>query len=186
MNQRIQKIQLRHPESPAQLRKGMYKAQEPQRRHRSRESNVVALERDLHPLDGLRSAYYVSMGEPLDEIASPLRRLLIRLIYFRWDWYSGQSVHDMGIFTDREVAEEIATRKRTETGKQWSVKELPVNGLLPEIPVRYGFYAFPGSDADARYRNRRIKLEVVETRDLKLVNELKNQVDQFSAYLRTG
>lgn len=139
-----------------------------------------------HPLMGLRSAYYVAMRERIEDIASPWRRFFIRLIYFKWDWYSGCSIHGQGIFTDYDVAEEVAMRKRLETGKAWSVKELPVNGLLPEQAVQYGFYSFPGSDANGRYRNRKVRLQAVETQDLKLVNDLKKQVDKFSAFVRTG
>lgn len=146
---------------------------------------MVALEKELHPLSGLRSACYLCMSERIEDIASPLRRFLIRWVYFKWSWYSGHAVHDMGIFTDREVAEDVARQKRDETGKAWSVKELPVNGLLGEAPVRYGFYSFPGSDADSRYRNRKVKLQAVEADDLQLVNRLKRQVDEFSAFVRS-
>lgn len=145
---------------------------------------MVALESKLHPLTGLESAYYICMKEPLETIASPFRRFFIRLIYFRWQWYSGQSVHDMGVFTDREVAESVAAQKRTETGKEWAVKELPVNGLLPERAVRYGFYSFPGSKYDAKYRNRRTQFEAVATADLAQVGKLKQQIDQFTASVR--
>jgi hypothetical protein len=112
-----------------------------------------------------------------------LRRLLIRLIYFKWDWYSGKSVHDMGIFTDREVAEDIARQKRIETGKAWSVKELPVNGLLPERAVRYGFYSFPGAKEDAKYRNRRNKFVAVPSRDLAGLAALENKLGELQDHI---
>jgi len=137
---------------------------------------VVAVEDDLHPLTGLRSAYYIAMRQPLEDIASPIRRFFIRLIYFKWDWNSGASIHGQGIFTDREVAEEVAARKRLETGMAWSVKELPVNGLLSEEAVQYGFYSFPGSPADARYRNRVIEFAAIPKNDLEQLAEVENKL----------
>lgn len=149
----------------------MYRGQVPHIRP-TQGANVVALESDLHPLIGLRSAYYICMREPLEEIASPLRRFFIRLVYFKWDWYSGHSVHDQGIFTDRDVAEDIAKQKRAETGRAWSVKELPVNGLLCDGAVQYGFYSYPGSAKDAKYQNRKTKFVAVDS-DVKALIETK-------------
>jgi len=107
-------------------------------------------------------------------------------VYFRCEWASDYSIEDMGIFTDRDVAESIAQQKRDETGKAWSVKELPVNGLLPDEAVRYGFYAFPGSDADARYRNRRSQLQAVETDHLDSLRQVAKKVDHLVNAARAG
>jgi len=147
---------------------------------------MAALEQEFHPLNGLRSAYYVCMTERIEDVTSWVRRFLIRLVYFRWQWYSGAAVHDMGIFTDRDVAETVARQKRDETGKAWSVKELPVNGLLPEVPVKYGFYAFPGATADERYRNRQSRLQAVETRDLDDLKALIPKVENLITNARAG
>lgn len=146
----------------------------------------VAAELQMHPLNGLRSAYYLCMSERIEDIASPWRRFFIRLVYFKWQWYSGGATHDMGIFTDREVAESIAKQKRDETGKAWSVKELPVNGLLPDKAVRYGFYSFPGSNADKKYRNRRVRLQAVESGDVQQLKSLMPQVERLIETARAG
>lgn len=139
-----------------------------------------------HPLVGLKFAYYVNMKEPLENIASPWRRWLILLVYFKWKWFSGSAVHDMGIFTDQDVAEEVARRKADETGMAWSVKALPVNALLPDVPVKYGFYSFPGSSRDYKYRKRPGWLQAVEPSDIQKLSALKQRVDEFAAAIRGG
>jgi hypothetical protein len=147
---------------------------------------MVALEKDYHPLVGVKFAYYINMREPIEAITSPWRRFFIRLVYFKWKYFSGAAVHDMGIFTDRDVAEELAAMKRKETGMAWSVKELPVNALLPEVPVRYGFYSFPGSKYDYKYRKRTGWLHAVEPSTLQLAQELKTKVGEFASFVRDG
>ena len=143
------------------------------------------VEARANPLVGLQVAYYLCMREPLSAL-SWLRQMLIRAVYFHCDWASDYAIHDMGIFTDREVAESIARQKTKETGKAWSVKELPVNGLLPEIPVRYGFYSFPGTPADYKYRNRQTEFVAVRATDLKAMEEVKTQLDQLTNDVRSG
>lgn len=129
-----------------------------------------------HPLTGIRSAYYIARRQRIEDIASPVRRWLIRLVYFKWDWYSGASIHGQGIFTDRDVAEEIAARKCLETSEAWSVKELPVNGLLSDDAVQYGFYSFPGSKMNDKYRNRVRKFAAIPQNDLEQLASVENKL----------
>lgn len=139
---------------------------------------MAAEPHDLHPLTGTRSAYYLSMREPLSSLPR-WRQWLIRFVYFKCNWASNYATHDMGIFTDRGVAEEIAARKRAETGKAWSVKELPVNGLLPEAPVKYGFYSFPGTAADYQYRNRVNRFVPVQAKDLSGLERIEARLGEL-------
>jgi hypothetical protein len=118
------------------------------------------------------------MREPLSALPW-LRRWLIRFVYIKCEWCSDYAVHDMGIFTDRDVAEEIAARKREETGKAWSVKELPVNGLLPDAAIQYGFYSFPDSKADHRYRNRVVKFAAIPQNDLEQLAAVENKLGEL-------
>lgn len=126
-------------------------------------------EMEPHPLHGLRTAYYLCERKSMRDL-SWLRRWLIRLVYAKCDWASDYCIHDMGIFTDREVAEEIAQQKSIETGNLWSAKELPVNGLLPEQAVRYGFYSFPTSEADRFYQEHRTKFDAIPSDALDVID----------------
>lgn len=146
---------------------------------------MVALEKTVHPLHGLRSAFYICERKSMKDLAR-LRRWLIRLVYAKCDWASDYCIHDMGIFTDREVAEEIARQKSEETGNLWSVKELPVNGLLPDRAVRYGFYSFPTSEADGLYRKHRTVFDAVEHQDVELVKKVAGQMDELMSLVRSG
>lgn len=129
--------------------------------------NMVALEKNLpHPLAGLKFAYYLCQRKSMKRELSRLRCWLIRLVYAKCDWASDYCIHDMGIFTDEDTAREVARVKSEETGNTWSVKKLPVNAVLCNEPVRYGFYSFPTSDADEFYQNHRTKFKAVLSRDL--------------------
>lgn len=132
---------------------------------------MVAVQSEVqpHPLHGLQSAYYLCERKSMRDL-SQLRRWLIRLVYAKCEWASDYCIHDMGIFTDREVAEEVARQKSIETGNLWSVKELPVNGILPERAVRYGFYSFPTSEADKFYREHRTQFEAVPANTLDVID----------------
>jgi len=80
----------------------------------------------------------------------------------------------MGVFTELATALEEASRRSKESGKTWSVKELPVNAVLPDQACNFGFYSFPGSPIDNKYRAR--QLDVVAVRD---VERMKRETENL-------
>jgi hypothetical protein len=138
------------------------------------EANVVAMERP-HPLNGVRSAYYICERKSMKNL-SWIRRWAIRFVYAKCEWASDYCIHDMGIFTDRDVAEEIARQKSKETGNLWSAKELPVNGLLPDESVRYGFYTMPASEGNEFYQKHRTRFEPIAADALKVIDQKTEQI----------
>lgn len=131
-----------------------------------------------HPLLAVPSCYLVGWREHINTLPW-WRRILVRFSYFRCKWSSDYSLHTDGVFTDRDVAFTVVDRKIRETGNNWYVMEVPVNGLLPDEGVQYGIYDFPSSDIDYTERRKARTLQAVEPGALQQLRKLKKQADEL-------
>lgn len=137
----------------------------------------------LSPLLGLPSAFHIGKRKSIKNLPR-WRRWLIRTVYFKCKWGSDYSFEHMGIFTDLDVAEHVAEVLRNDNPDDiYSVKELPINAVLPDAPVKYGMYSVPASDINDKYQKRPGWLPAVSTQDVEKWAALEVKFDELEACL---